>query len=140
MSLLAMPAHTNRTLRQHAKRVCRDLRKAQTDAEHLLWEQLRNRRFQGLKFCRQHPILVDCLGVETFFVADFFCFERRLVIEVDGRVHDYTVDHDQLRTFVMRQFGIHVVRFRNEQIETALVQVLEGLRDVVSTDRDQTHP
>ncbi|MFI5396157.1 MAG: DUF559 domain-containing protein [Candidatus Binatia bacterium] len=62
------------------------------------------------------------------FVADFFCFERQLVIEVDGRVHDYRVDHDRLRTFIINQLGIRVVSFRNEPIETDLAGVLEELR------------
>jgi very-short-patch-repair endonuclease len=130
-----MPAHSNRKLRQHAKEVCRNLRKAQTRAEKLLWEQLRDRRFHGLKVYRQHPIFVAWLGVETFFVADFFCFERRVVIEVDGRAHDYRADHDELRTFIINHLGIGVVRFRNEEIETDVVDVLERLREVVSTRR-----
>ena len=135
MSLLAMPAHSNRKLRQHAKQVCRSLRKSQTSAERLLWEELRDRKLHGLKFHRQYPLFVDWHGVETFFVADFFCFERQLVIEVDGRIHDYHADHDQLRTRIINQLGIDVVRFRNEEIETDLVHVLERLREVVSTRR-----
>jgi len=71
MSSPAMPAHSNRKLRQHAKEVCRNLRKAQTDAEKLLWEQLRDRQFHGLKFYRQYPLFVDWQGVETFFVLQF---------------------------------------------------------------------
>ena len=130
-----MPAHTNRKLRQNAKEVCRTLRKAQTTAERLLWEQLRDRKLNGLKFYRQYPIFVDWLGTETFFVADFCCFERHLVVEVDGRVHDYRADHDQLRTFIINGLGIQVVRFRNEQIETNLAGVVERLREVVSTRR-----
>ena len=130
-----MPAHSNRKLRQCAKEVCRNLRKAQTGAEKLLWEELRDRKFNGLKFYRQFPLFVDWLGTETFFVGDFLCFERQLVIEVDGRVHDYRSDHDQLRTFVISQLGIAVVRFRNEEIETDLVHVLKRLGEVVSTSR-----
>lgn len=75
---------------------------------------------------------MEWLGAETFFVADFFCFERRLVIEVDGRVHDYRVDHDQLRTFIINQLGIQVLRFRNEPLQTALAGVLEQLQRVLA--------
>ena len=127
-----MPAQRNPRLRQIAKEVCRRLRKVQTDAERLLWEELRDRKLNGLKFYRQYPLFVEWLGAETFFVADFFSFERRLVIEVDGRVHDYRVDHDQLRTFTINQLGIQVLRFRNEQLQTALAGVLEQLQRVLA--------
>jgi very-short-patch-repair endonuclease len=56
------------------------LRKTMTDAEILLWKALRNRRLNGFKFRRQHPI--------KGFIADFYCHEARLVIEVDGEIHD----------------------------------------------------
>ncbi len=126
-----MPTQRKIKLRQVAKEVCRNLRRAQTEAERLLWEELRDRKLNGLKFYRQYPIFVEWLGSETFFVADFFCFERQLVIEVDGRVHAYRVDHDQLRTFIINQLGIQVVRYRNEQIETDLAGVIEALRRTV---------
>jgi len=101
-----MSTQWNPTLRQVAKEVCRNLRRAQTEAERLLWEELRDRKLNGLKFYRQYPLFVEWLGAKTFFVADFFCFERQLVIEVDGRVHDYRADHDRLRTFIINQLGI----------------------------------
>lgn len=55
------------------------LRKVSTEAEDLLWQELRNRKLMGLKFRRQHPL--------KNFVADFYCAEKNLVIEVDGNVH-----------------------------------------------------
>lgn len=82
-----MPALTNPTLRSLAKEVCQNLRRKQTNAEGLLWQRLRNRGFYSLKFYRQHPLFINCFEKETFFVADFFCFERRMVVEVDGKLH-----------------------------------------------------
>ena len=108
-----------------AKQTCRELRRHQTPAERTLWEALRNRRFHGLKFYRQYPLFVDWLRTQTFFVADFYCFERRLVLEVDGRIHDYRADHDQLRTFIIKQLGIEVVRVRNEDLESNQGAVLK---------------
>jgi very-short-patch-repair endonuclease len=58
-----------------------------------------------------------------------------VVIEVDGRVHDYRTDHDRLRTFIINQLGIQVVRFRNAEIETDLPTVLKRLRQLVSLSR-----
>ncbi len=97
--------------------------------------RLRDRKLNGIKFYRQYPLFVEWLGAETFFVADFFCFERRLVIEVDGRVHDYRADHDQLRSFIINQLGIQGVRFRNEQIQSDLAGVLERLRRTLLVGR-----
>jgi very-short-patch-repair endonuclease len=111
-----------------AKQVCRDLRKRSTRAEQRLWEEVRDRRFLNLKFYRQHPLFVDLDGRETFFVADFYCHERKLVIEVDGKLHDYSKQHDKARTAVINALGIAVVRFRNEEIERDVMGVLEKLR------------
>ena len=122
-----MAASTNPRLRAVAKQICRKLRRDQTPAEGTLWKALRHRQFHGLKFYRQYPLFVDWLETETLFVADFYCFERRLVLEVDGRIHDYRIDHDQLRTFIIKQLGIQVVRVRNEDLENDLGGVLSKL-------------
>ncbi len=105
-----MPAATNRALRAIAKETCRTLRKAETLAERALRDALRDRRFHGLKFYRRYPLFVDWMENETFFVADFYCFERHVVIEVDGKIHDYRSDHDELRTLILNELGIAVVR------------------------------
>lgn len=123
-----MSLSDNPRLRDIAKQLCRDLRKRQTNAEALFWQVVRDRRFLGLKFYRQHPLFFDYLGKETFFIADFFCHERQLVVEIDGNIHDYRKDHDELRTFIISMMGIQVIRFRNEEIETNLIEVLARLR------------
>lgn len=128
-----MSAAINAALRLIAKETCRALRKSETPAETILWQVLRDRLFQELKFYRQYPILVDWLETETFFVADFYCFERRLVVEVDGKIHDYRTDHDELRTFIINHLGIHVVRVSNEEIVRRLHNVLARLTDTVLT-------
>ena len=115
-------------LRQVAKQLCRDLRKRQTKAEKIFWEAVRNRRFMGLKFYRQYPIFVDVDGRETFFIADFFCFEKKLVVEIDGKIHDYQKDYDALRTEIINRKGIDVIRFKNEEIEKNVDAVLRRLK------------
>ena len=116
-------------LRQIAKELCRDLRKRQTKAEKILWEAVRNRKFMGLKFYRQYPIFIDFDGRETFFIADFFCFEKNLVIEIDGKIHDYQKDYDALRTEIINRKGIDVIRFKNDDIEQDLGTVMQKLRE-----------
>jgi len=68
----------------------RQLRREQTPAEALLWGHLRNRRLKGLKFRRQHPV--------GRFVADFYCAQHRLIVELDGAVHQRQREYDDLRT------------------------------------------
>ena len=114
-------------LREIAKQLCRELRQRQTNAEEIFWQAVRDRKFLGLKFYRQYPLFFDYLGKETFFIADFFCHERQLVVEIDGKIHDYRKDHDELRTFIINMMGIEVVRFRNEEIEKDLGNVLARL-------------
>jgi very-short-patch-repair endonuclease len=116
-------------LRLFVKQVCRDLRKNQTKAEKIFWNEIRNRKVLGLKFYRQYPLIFDYTGKETFFVADFYCHERRLVIELDGKIHEYQEERDLLRTYIITMLGIEVVRYRNEEIENNLDMVLENLKE-----------
>ena len=102
----------------------RDLRKNQTDCETILWEELRNRKCNGLKFRRQHPLLS--------FVADFYCFEKKLVVEVDGSVHNNVeaMERDENRTFELEKYGITVLRFTNDEIKNNLAYVLSKIESV----------
>ena len=115
-------------LRQVATKRCRELRKSQTNAEKIFWEAVRNRKFTGLKFYRQYPIFYDYTGRETFYIADFFCFEKKLVIEIDGTMHDYRKKQDEMRTDIINLLGVEVIRFKNEEIEKNLERVLEKIK------------
>ena len=97
----------------------RELRQEMTPAEKLLWSHLRNKQLNGLKFRRQHP-----LGP---FVADFYCAERRLVVEIDGDIHDLQPERDAARTEQFEQYGYHVIRFRNEQVLNNIESVLRAI-------------
>ena len=114
-----------------AKGVCRTLRKDSTRAERILWEKIRGRRFLGLKFNRQHPLFVDIDGSESFVAADFYCHERRLGIELDGRIHKYQKERDVARTDVINGLGITVVRFDNEDVEQDITGALVALKKMI---------
>ncbi len=88
----------------------RSLRKNMTDSERLLWAKLRNRRFAGFKFRRQVP-----LGP---FIADFVCFDRRLILEFDGGQHAEAQqqEYDRARTDWLEKNGFQVVRFWNHEL------------------------
>jgi len=86
----------------------RELRRKQTTAEELFWELVRNRQFMGLKFRRQHQI--------GDYIADFYCHEHRLVVELDGGIHKTTQKKDHKRDAWMKAQGFKVLRFTNEQL------------------------
>jgi very-short-patch-repair endonuclease len=102
-----------------------ELRRKMTEAEKELWKHLRNRKFHGLKFRRQHPI--------KYFIADFYCHEDLLVIEIDGSVHEdgYQSERDENRTLEMEKLGFTVVRFTNDQVLKETEQVLRELEELV---------
>ncbi|KAG1702939.1 hypothetical protein GQR58_004423 [Nymphon striatum] len=83
------------------------MRKNPTDAEAILWNILRGKRLEGMRFRRQHPI-------ETYIV-DFICLEEKLIIEVDGSQHANNV-YDEKRDAMLKQSGFTVLRFWNDEI------------------------
>lgn len=87
----------------------RELRKNQTEAEKKLWSILRNRQILNLKFLRQ-KILDN-------FIVDFYCYEKRLVIEVDGKVHNTQKERDRERDNKLKEiFDLKIIRYKNEFI------------------------
>lgn len=92
-------------------------RKKQTTAEKILWNVLRNRKLDGHKFRRQHPI--------SNFIADFYCHELKLIIEVDGGYHmeQEKAEFDQARTHELKELGLNVIRFKNSEVEQELEYV-----------------
>lgn len=103
----------------------RNLRESMTNAEIMLWEKLRNNQLLGFRFKAQHP--VDC------FIADFYCHKAKLVIEVDGKIHDKKTGYDKDRTAHLNSLGIVVLRFKNEEIEKDVGQVIEKIITVLKT-------
>ncbi|TVL97672.1 MAG: hypothetical protein CV087_22100 [Candidatus Brocadia sp. WS118] len=103
------------TRKMHSVLIARRLRRAMTKSERELWSQLRNRKFRNLKFLRQHPIIYRSLNGNTkFFIADFYCDELRLVVELDGPIHDKQKDCDDARDRKMNELGLKVLRIKNE--------------------------
>lgn len=111
----------------------RELRTNQTEAENLMWQNLRNRKFCGLKFLRQHPIVYDSHVNYNykFFIADFYCNENKLVIELDGKIHDFQKEYDYQRDLILKEKGLNVLRFKNEEIISDICNVLEKIKTKV---------
>ena len=97
--------------------LARNLRKNQTTSEELLWEVLRRKNLSGYKFLRQHPIFYSVKNkwVE-FFIADFYCAGLKLIIELDGRIHENNKEYDSERDLKLLNKGIYVVRIKNEEL------------------------
>jgi len=102
----------------------RALRRKSTRCESILWKKLRNKKLNGVKFHRQHAIKFIIGSQKRFFVADFYCSEHKLVIEIDGEIHERQKDYDELRTYIMNAIGIKVIRFKNKEVEYNLGDVL----------------
>ena len=92
------------------------LRKRQTESERIFWECVRNRKL-GVKFLRQFAIPFTYEGKKRYFVADFYCSEKKLVVEIDGGIHKEQEEYDRLRSYIINQLGIKVIRFRNEELK-----------------------
>jgi len=103
------------------------LRKSLTEAEKILWKVLRNKKFKGYKFRRQHPI--------DSFIADFYCHQHKLIIEIDGGIHELnsTKEHDNDRTYELEKFGLKVIRFNNYEIIHQLEKVLRQIKDAIES-------
>ena len=106
--------------------IARSLRRNSTDAERLLWQRLRNRQVDGLKFRRQAPI--------GPYVADFFCLKRNLIVEVDGGRHATAQDRDAARTAWLEARGYRVIRFWNNEV----IGNIEGVVETIARTARET--
>ena len=107
----------------------RCLRRNATPAETKFWQIVRNRKIDGYRFYRQHPIKFDMDGHKRFFIADFYCKQQKLVVEIDGGVHESQREYDACRTIIIEQLGMKVVRFTNEQVRFEIENVVEQLKE-----------
>jgi ATP-dependent DNA helicase RecG len=101
--------------------LARQNRKVSTEAEEILWNNLRSRRLNGFKFRRQQPM--------GSFILDFFCLEKNLAIEVDGGYHDEEKQkiYDEQRTIDLEALHVTVVRFSNDEVINSLQFVLDTI-------------
>jgi len=99
--------------------LARQMRKEPTPSEDMMWEALRDRRFRGAKFRRQQII--------DRFIVDFFEPSHRLVIEIDGSVHEGREEHDAVREQYLKDCGLTVLRFSARDVEERLDAVLKEI-------------
>lgn len=105
--------------------LARALRKSMTLPEQQLWALLRKSQLDGYRFRRQAPI--------GRYIADFVCWEARLVIELDGQHHQDQQAYDQERDHWMQQQNIQVLRFQNHEILNTPTTVIQQIRHTLQT-------
>jgi very-short-patch-repair endonuclease len=116
--------------KKETKTKARFLRNIMTPSENILWDHIRKKRLSGIIFRRQHPI--------SQFIVDFYCHEAKLVIEIDGDIHENqeNKEYDENRTFELEKLGLKVIRFKNEMITDNINEVLKILQEEIK-DRSQ---
>ncbi len=110
--------------------VARGNRRDSTPAEECLWAVLRDRKLDGWKFRRQKVI--------GKFVADFCCPDAKLIVELDGEIHDARDAQiaDSLRTEFLNAKGYTIIRFRNEEVLDNLLEVLNTIKTNLSATQN----
>ena len=127
-----LPVGERVRLRGKSRELAQWLRREQTDSERRLWEKLRDRQMQGLKFRRQHPI--------GSYIVDFCCPERKVVVEVDGGQHTVQVSKDGDREAYLAEQGYSVLRFWNHDVLSHPDSVLEQISEAVKKPSPQPSP
>ncbi len=117
-----------RTIYNIATEAARQLRKNSTEAEKTFWEIVRNRKINKEKFNRQFPIFFEYENENRFFIADFYCHKKKLIIEIDGGIHEQQKDYDEMRTAIINELGVKVIRFNNVDMKDNLNKVIQELK------------
>ena len=107
----------------YMKDFARKLRKNMTKQEVVFWQQIRRNKL-GVRFRRQHAI-------DNKYIADFYCHEKRLIIEIDGGQHCNSFEDEQ-RTFYLTNYGYRIVRFWNNEINENLQGCIEFLKQEIN--------
>jgi len=114
-----------RNYSQELKQIVRSLRKEPTSAEKKLWMFLRNKRLDGIKFRRQHPV--------GGYILDIYCPAANLGVELDGGVHEEKEqsEYDRQREKNLSSLGVKIIRFWNSEVEGEIDVVLQAILDEV---------
>jgi cyclase len=116
------------------KSTARELRKNMTDAERILWKYIR-RDVSWSRFLRQKPLYVytENSWLDRFIIPDFYCHEKKLIIEVDGSIHNtpeiYFLDREKELLLISQ--GIYVLRFQNEEIFNNIEKVIQDIKNTL---------
>ncbi len=117
------------TIRELAIQYSRELRKSMTPAEKLFWQEVRKKKLNGYKFLRQHPLFYKFWEKKKFFIADFYCRPLKLVVEIDGGIHERQKDYDKRRSEILEwDKDLRIIRFKNEEVIKDLPGVINRVK------------
>jgi len=106
-------------------KLAKGLRKRSTEAEITIWQKIRSKQLNGHKFKRQQPI--------GNYIVDFVCFDRKLIIEIDGGQHAIEKEKDQQRELWLQSEGFAILRFWNTEIFENIDGVLASIMEKLNT-------
>ena len=112
--------------------LAREFRKEPTQSEDILWQALRGKKLDGIKFRRQQPV--------GYFVVDFYNSAYRLVVEVDGFIHESQQEADASRQQILEELGLNVLRIKAEVVEKNLPVALDLIRDRIRQIQNSPSP
>ena len=110
---------TSPRLWEKLKPIAREKRTKPTEAENLLWQHIRRSQFHELSFRREHSI--------GRFIVDFYCKKAKLVIEVDGPIHQYQEEEDKIRQEYLENQQLKVLRFSNDNVQSNTNAVIKQI-------------
>ena len=111
----------------------RHMRKNPTPAENYFWNKVLNRSFHGFKFYRQYIIeSASFNGDKSFYIGDFYCHNRKVIIELDGSIHLQQLGYDKLRENDLIEMGYNILRFKNEEVLENWIEVEKILLKEIS--------
>jgi very-short-patch-repair endonuclease len=102
-------------------KLARKMRISMTPSEKKLWEALSNKKLDGMRFRSQHPI--------GRYIADFYCHAKKLIVEVDGGIHDLTKEYDKNRDQHLAALGYHIIRVSNKNVIHNLNSILLKIKE-----------
>ncbi|MBF8264634.1 MAG: orotidine 5'-phosphate decarboxylase [Dehalococcoidia bacterium] len=117
--------HTPAALWEGLKPIARQMRKEPTEAEDLLWQRIRNQKLSEFKFRRQHSI--------ERFIVDFYCSQAKLVVEIDGPIHQYQQEEDEIRQTYLESQDLRVLRFSNDEVLNDVKKVLQRITEALTS-------
>ena len=103
--------------------MAKHLRQNMTQSEKVLWIYLRDKRYFQARFRRQYPI--------DQYIVDFCCVKKRLIVEVDGLIHEGQKIHDQERDKKIGLYGYSVIRFSNDEVMKYTSSVIEKIQNIL---------
>ena len=102
-------------------KLAQEMRRNMTPCEKILWDRIKEKKLNGCRFRRQHPV--------CRYILDFYCHEKRLAVEVDGDTHKERKDYDEYRDQFLENAGIKTIRITNEDVLNNIDLVIKRIAD-----------